>query len=76
MRNNDLKQIKVRTIERDDKARYYTVIVHYKNADKIYVTNLLKKQFGLSTYIYFESKFEPVSQHNNYPADTVLDSNW
>lgn len=76
MKNTELKQISVTTIERDDKARHYTVIVHYKNATREYVTKLMKKQFGISVYVIFKSKFNPVDQYNTYPADTILDSNW
>ena len=88
MRNNELKQIEIMIVDKYDKARYYTAIMHYKNANYNYAIVLLRMKgliqpldregFNRSSgnIIRFNSAFKTVSQHNTYPADTILDSNW
>lgn len=76
MRNNELKQIEINTLDKYDRSKHYVAIVHYKNATKKYIESFIKKHFGISMLVYFNSDFKPVDQHNTYPADTVLDGDF
>lgn len=79
--------IKILVVDKYDKARYYLAIVSVVNANKEYVLDLLKSKYIIESIdkigfnkrsgniITFTSPFE-TNLYEDYPANTVLDSNW
>lgn len=76
MKNSELKQININTVDKYDTQKHYVAIVHYQNATKKYVESFIKKYFGISVMVFFNSGFKPVDYDNKYPADTVLDGDF